>query len=522
MRRFLGGLGLLGLLLAWLLVGAGAAPSPPGMTVAFAPGEVLVQWRTGVPAAEVQTLLASEGAKRISTIKQIGVDRLRVPVGQEWKTIARLSADPRVAFAEPNYIAQAAGRPNDPEYWRQWNMEQIAAPGAWDVAKGDSNLIIAVIDSGADVNHPDLKGRLLNGWDYVRGDAIPDDEYGHGTHVAGVLGAVTNNGLGVAGTSWYGRLLLYKVLDKNGYGTYADIASAIVSAQGNGARIINLSLGGSTSSQTLLNAVNAAYEAGILLVGATGNDNGAVRYPAAYSQVVAVAATTNLDRHAWYSNYGPEVDVAAPGGLPESAIYSTIPGKSYGFLYGTSMSAAHVSGLATLVWSLAPTLSRDAVRQVIEATAEKVDSISHPYTGGRNNYLGYGRINAEIALRSTMSPQINASLTEILAIVAPNQPMMTRSVLLENPSLQPISWQAQVLAGSRWLSLTPPISGTLVYPATASLSLTMNAAGMSPGAYSGLVRITGSGGSGGQQVDIYVQLQVVSQLQRIFVPAILH
>jgi len=120
-----------------------------------------------------------------------------------------------------------------------------------------------------------------------------------------------------------------------------------------------------------------------------------------------------------------------------------------------------------------------------------------------------------------MSPQINASPTEILAIVAPNQPMMTRSVLLENPSLQPIGWQAQVLAGSRWLSLTPPISGTLVYPATAFLSLTMNAAGMSPGTYSGLVRITGSGGSGGQQVDIYVQLQVVSQLQRVFVPAIL-
>ncbi len=517
MRRFLLGLGLLVLALVLLTGGVGASPQGGPPAGDFVPGEILVRWQDHVPAAEIEATLATEGLERIDTIDALKIDRLRVPVGRERQIIARLQADPRVAFAEPNYIARAAGIPNDPDYWRQWNLEQISAPNAWDLATGNPNLKIAIIDSGVDVNHPELGPRLEGGWDYVRNDAVPDDEYGHGTHVAGIIGAITNNQQGVAGTSWYGQMIPYKVLDQAGRGTYADIASAIVSAQEKGAHIINLSLGGSVPSQTLLNAVNAAYNAGALLVAATGNNNGPVNYPAAYPQVIAVAATTHLDRYAWYSNFGPEVDVAAPGGLPEFAIYSTIP-NGYGLLYGTSMAAAHVSGLAALIWSMTPQLSNAEVRQIIEATTEQVDATSYPYVNGRNNYLGRGRINAEMALRLAMAPRVESTPEEIDYIITTGQPVPPRTVYLTNPSLQPISWQAQVLAGRYWLFLEPPTSGNLVYPDTAALSLTINTAGMTQGTYTGLVRVTGSSTSGGQQLDIYVQVRVIEKVHHMYLP----
>ncbi len=513
-------LALLALILTWLPQEAFATPPSAAPATTFVPGEILVQWRPGASPNKIAVALADLGAEHMGTIAGLGVDRLRVRPGREWTAIARLRANALVVYAEPNYIARAAHIPNDPGYWRQWNMERVAAAKAWDFATGDPDLKVAVIDSGVQTDHPDLAPRIQGGWDYVRGDPVPDDEYGHGTHVVGIVGAVTDNGLGVAGMSWQGWLLPYKVLNQDGLGTYADIAAAIVSAQASGARIINLSLGGSAPSQTLLNAVDAAYRAGILLVAATGNNNGPVNYPAAYTQVLAVGATTDLDRYAWYSNYGPEVDVAAPGGLPETPIYSTIP-NGYGFLYGTSMATAHVSGVAALIWSLAPYLSRDDVRQIIEGTVDQVDADSHPYTNGRNNYLGRGRINAERAVRSVLPPRIEASTTEVISIVSLSQPRYTRRLVLQNPSLQPMNWQAQVLAGSRWLSLLPPTSGSLVYPTTTSLSLQIDASGMVPGTYVGLIRVTGTSGAGSQQLDIYVQLQVTTQVQRLFLPQLI-
>ncbi|MCS7220960.1 MAG: S8 family serine peptidase [Anaerolineae bacterium] len=522
MRRFLG----TWLLLALLLVGSGAGnPGTTSATLAavgeFAPGEVLVRWRAGLSRAEAQRVLAGEAAEFIETIAPLRVDRLRVPVGRELAIIARLNADSRVVYAEPNYLAQAAGVPNDPGYAQQWNLERVAAAEAWDVTTGDPDLIVAVIDSGADLNHPDLKDRLVYGWDYVRRDSSPDDEYGHGTHVAGIIGAITNNGIGVAGMSWQGKLLVYKVLDRYGMGTYADIASAIVSAQERGARVINLSLGGKEDSQTLLDAVNSAYQAGILLVAATGNDgNVSVRYPAAYPQVVAVGATTAQDQYAPYSNFGPQVDLAAPGGQAGAQVYNTLP-SGYGFRYGTSMATAHVSGLAVLIWSIAPSLSRDQVRQILEDTADKVDASRYPYVGGRNHYLGYGRVHAARAVCQAASPRLSAAPTNLSELASFDQPVITRTISLTNPSKQPMSWTASVLAGSFWLSLEPPTSGSIAYPATARLTLNINASRLSLGTYQGLVRINGTSPCRNLQLDVIVQLQVVPQSRHTFLPLVL-
>lgn len=499
----------------WGLMGQASAQGGPPARVEFAPGEVLVQWREEARAAE--SLLARVDAARIDRIEALRVDRLRVPVGRELEVIARLQADPQVVYAEPNYLARAAYLPNDPSFGLQWNLSQVLAPQAWDVVADASGIRVAVIDSGADLDHPDLgvRNRLVYGYDYVRGDTVPDDEAGHGTHVLGILSALTDNATGVAGLAWNVRLLLYKVLDANEVGTSANVAAAIVSARDNGARIINLSLTLSGPSQTVANAVSSAASAGILLVAAAGNGNSSVAYPAAYPQVLAVAATTSQDRRAWYSNRGPEIAVAAPGGLAEGQIYSTLPRSkgSYGYKYGTSMAAPHVSALAALIWSLRPDLSRDQVRQIILDTADKVDSYS--YVNGRNDYLGYGRINAHLALRRALPPTLTASPPQLDVVLPAAQPTATRSVLLTNQSLQGTTWQAQVVAGGAWLALNPPTSGSLTYPSQAPLVLAINATGRTPGLYVGIVRVSTSSG---QQLDIRVQLLLYSN--RVMVPLV--
>ncbi len=477
-----------------------------------------MQWREDVRA--VDSLLARVDAVRIDRIEALRVDRLRVPVGRELEVIARLQADPRVVYAEPNYLARAAYLPNDPGFGLQWNLSQVSAPQAWDLAPDASGVWVAVIDSGADLDHPDLgvRSRLAYGFDYVRGDSVPDDEAGHGTHVLGILSALTDNATGVAGLAWNVRLLLYKVLDANEVGVSANVAVAIVSARDNGARIINLSLTLSGPSQTVANAVNSAATAGILLVAAAGNGNSVVAYPAAYPQVLAVAATTGQDRRAWYSNYGPEIAVAAPGGLADGQIYSTLPRSkgSYGYKYGTSMAAPHVSALAALIWSLAPTLSRDQVRQIILDTADKVDSATYPYVNGRNDYLGYGRINAHLALRRALPPLLTASPPQLDVVLPAAQPTATRSILLINQSLQGTSWQAQVIAGGAWLALNPPTSGVLAYPSQTPLVLSINATGRPPGLYVGAVRVSAASG---QQLDIRVQLLLYTH--RMVVPLVI-
>ena len=242
-----------------------------------------------------------------------------------------------------------------------------------------------------------------------------------------------------------------------------------------------------------------------------------MRYPAAYPSVIAVAATTNLDRYAWYSNFGPEVDVAAPGGLVEAQIYSTLRSSSYGYQYGTSMSAPHVAGLAALIWSLDPTLTNDQVRQILLDTADKVDASSHPYVNGRNNYLGYGRINADLATHTATPPVLVASSQDLNITLPTDHPTATSTITLTNPSLRWLNWQAQVQASNAWLALSPPISGSLVYPNVGSLTMHITATAMIPGVYWGLVVL---GTDRDQSMNIWVQLRIFRPAARIYLPSV--
>ena len=227
------------------------------------------------------------------------------------------------------------------------------------------------------------------------GNANVTDDFGHGTHVAGIAAAATNNGIGIAGISWGARVMPVKVLDQYGNGWYSDIADGIVYAADNGAKIINLSLGGAAASQTLCQAAAYAQQKGALLVAAAGNAGAAVLYPAACDGVLAVAATDRSDQRASFSNYGPEVDLAAPG----VDIYSTWPWlDGYFTKSGTSMAAPHVSGVAALVWSRWPEWTNMAVSRRITETAVDVDA------AGWDPYTGWGRLDAAAALAPSGDP----------------------------------------------------------------------------------------------------------------------
>jgi len=378
----------------------------------FAPGEVLVRFATGVGASWAAANLTAKGLAIAGEIPSLDIRRVAVPPGQEMMWIEKLRGDPGLVFVEPNYLTHVAETiPDDPHYTEQWNLPRIRAPEAWEFTTGD-DLTIAVIDTGVDLDHPDLASKLwVNadeipgngldddgngyvddsyGWDFVNDDAEPQDDYWHGTHVAGIAAADTDNGQGVAGVSWGARIMPLKALNASGDGNYADVASAIVYAADNGARILNLSLGGEDYSAALAEAVGYARERGCLLAAAAGNESGAVLYPAANDGVLAVVATTRWDGRWYRSNYGPEVDAAAPG----EDIYSTTLNDAYLSASGTSAAAPHVSGLAALVWSVQPDLTNDDVARVITETVRDLG------TPGWDRFYGWGRIDAYQAISS--------------------------------------------------------------------------------------------------------------------------
>jgi thermitase len=356
--------------------------------------QVLVKISPSARVSRVQNRLAPFGRVIAQEeLGRLGVILLEIPASGMDERLRELQAVTGVAFVEPNYLVQALDViPNDPGWGSQYGLTAIRAPQGWELSSGSSSVTIAIIDSGVDLSHADLAGKITAGYDFVNNDDTPQDDFGHGTHVAGIAAALGNNGTGVAGVSWGARVMPLKVLSSTGSGTYANVAAAIVWAADHGAQVINLSLGGVSPSATLEAAVVYAYNKGMLLVAASGNTGSSqVLYPARYPQVVAVGATNFTNQPASFSNYGSEVDVAAPG----ENIYSLGPG-GYLTKSGTSMSSAHVSGLAAVLFSF--TASAAAVRSAIESTALDVGP------AGWDLYSGAGLIQMDSAIRLLLPP----------------------------------------------------------------------------------------------------------------------
>lgn len=375
-------------------------PATRGQAV---PGRILVQPRDR-DMAKADSLAAKVGGKVVATLPSIRVAALEVAPDATDKALADLQADPRVAFAERDPLvrlaAPAAGwRPNDPLLDSQWGLLRIGVPDAWDVTRGMPSTVVAVLDTGVDASHEDLQGQLVQGWDFVGKDDTPQDDNGHGTHVSGLVVAAADNGRGIAGVAPGARVMPVKVITATGLGSHLQIAQGIEYAVRNGARILNMSLGGSDPSETLRQAVAYAWDSGALVVAAAGNENTATPvYPAAWPNVLGVGATNVDDTRAPFSNYGDYVSLVAPG----VAILSTTVGGSYEAWPGTSMATPLVSGVAALLWSRYPNLSNAEVRDLLLQTADHIGGL--PYDAdGRNAEYGHGLVNAARAVGLSMA-----------------------------------------------------------------------------------------------------------------------
>lgn len=384
--------------------------------------EILVKFKETFPEQKIQAAMAAYKFKEIDRIPRIDVYTVKIPEGTTVEEMVFvMKENPNVEYAEPNYIAHIAVTPNDTLFKYQYalfNSGQRVAPvdipgaptgkqradikatSAWEETKGNEEVVIAIVDTGVDLRHSDIKNRMTSsGYDYVNKDFDATDDHGHGTHVAGIAGADTDNDEGVAGATWECKILPVKVMDKDGSGEVDWVSKGIIYAADMGASVINLSIGGPEPSQTLLNAIKYAYEKDIVIISAVGNEGGPVLYPAAYDgYVLAVAATDYNDSRPDWSNFGPEVDVAAPGDWIISLwpMDLTPPRFApYAWAEGTSMSAAYVTGLASLIKSIKPWLKASEIMDIIRFTADDVNSIEHP---GKDEFIGYGRINMDKAL----------------------------------------------------------------------------------------------------------------------------
>ncbi|HLE76823.1 MAG TPA: S8 family peptidase [bacterium] len=396
-------LAVAGVLCLFVVVGSTGAPLAPQAAGGFVADEVLVKFAPGVDAEPVARAV---GARVAGRIPALDVFVLKVPAGAVEGVITALTRNALVEYAEPNGIATISLDPNDPYdnstcynsshsgCVTQWGWAKVQAYTAWDVTTGSSAVRVAVVDTGVDNSNPDLPAVVAQK-DFINNDNNAEDDNGHGTHVAGTIGALTNNGTGVAGANWLVSLMAAKVLNASGSGSYAAVANGITWAADNGAKVINLSLGGSVPSTTLKNAVNYAWNKGVVLACAAGNSGTQAKsYPGAYDRCIAVAATDQNDAKASFSNYGSKwVDVAGPG----VAILSTTPNTSvylntqYGYfmnydaLNGTSMATPHVAGLAGLVWAKGACATQSCVRNKIESTADQI--------AGTGTYWKWGRVN---------------------------------------------------------------------------------------------------------------------------------
>jgi len=393
--------------------------------------------------------------------------------------------DPTIATPPPPEDPSWKGYPNDPQYKFQWHLGQIGMPEAWKLADGDG-VIVAVVDTGVAYENwkkfhqvPDLaQTKFVKGWNFIGDNEHADDDHGHGTHVAGTIAQSTNNGVGVAGVAPGATIMPLKVLSASGSGSVAGIADAIHYAADHGAKVINMSLGGRFGSKVLANAVKYAHDKGVTVVCAAGNDGaGRVSYPAAYPGAVAVAATQYDESTTFYSNWGKEIDVAAPGGntqvdqngdgMPDGVLQNTIvigdPSKDGYFTFmGTSMASPHVAGVAALIIAQGVT-DPDAVEKIMK------DGARPPKSGKADSArYGAGIVDAPASIKRAHGETgaLSFGLGLLLAGALAAHARRRGGIIALNPL-----YLAGVLVGSSGLFFLPYLSATLAHlPVLATLT----------------------------------------------------
>ena len=437
------------------IIGVNATPPE------FTPGELLVRL-TPEASMELDNLKSDSAVARFFAEQKVASYKRAIPLKGRLSTyhsnidrayLLRFSlladlATLKTTFGKSDYIEAVSLNclrptladaivPNDPKYAEQWSLPAMKLPEAWTIEKGNKNVVIAIVDSGIDYRHDDLANKIwvnqdeipdneidddengyvddIHGWDFTdapnlqaEGDSIEDDnepidESGHGTHVAGIAGALPDNGIGIAGVAWNCSLMAVRAGLSLGGGSRMqddDSAAAIVYAADNGADIINMSWGSKQQSFVIRDAVEYAYARGVVLIGAAGNSNEDESiFPAAYRKVIAVASTNQFQQRFYRSNYGASVDIGAPG----NGIISTQIDNGYRILTGTSMAAPHVAGVAALMLSKRPALTHEEIRQILINTADSVPEEDSEVPDPK--FVGAGTVNAYRALLASSALQ---------------------------------------------------------------------------------------------------------------------
>ena len=386
--------------------------------------EIIVKFKSR-PTPEFLKQYAQQNQLQFLKISPLGAALFRKLPSAKNQTLQSFSQNKMVAYTQNNIIyrhfqQQAAPDPLAPE---QYGLDMTGLKPAWQINPGRSETVIAIVDTGVDLGHPDLKNKLVTGFNAIdQGQSPPRDENGHGTHCAGVAAAETGNQVGIAGACPNCKIMPIKALDREGGGTGFDVANGIVWATDHGAKVISLSLGGPGEDQTLTEAIDYAIQKGTVVVAAAGNFGTPEKnYPAAYPAVIAVGAVNPQAKRAGFSSYGNWVSVVSPG----TDIMSTMPSYSvfmneregyknhYDFMDGTSMAAPLVAGIAGLLVSHAPDLNPIQVKAVLESRSQDLGDPAY------DSEFGYGLIHAQNALANP--------------IAAPNHPLLPPEVPVKQP-----------------------------------------------------------------------------------------
>jgi len=502
--------------------GGFAAPTPE-KTPQYVTGEILVKFRDVASKKQIESINSMYDTSVLYTSPYAGFKRIKIPFDKTVPEMVELyGKNPLVEYAEPNHILYAYWTPNDPYYSYQWHFPQINMESAWDVEQGgDASVIVAVVDTGVAYENygpyqraPDLAGTsFVAGYDFVNSDSHPNDDNRHGTHVTGTIAQTTNNSLGVAGIAFNCSIMPVKVLDAGGSGTSQQVADGINHAVDNGAGVINLSLGSAYPSTTIHNAVQHAYNNGVVVMASTGNDNGPVGYPAAYDECIAVGATRYDKARAPYSNYGTGMELMAPGGdtsldqngdgYADGVLQQTFSGGdptnwAYWFFQGTSMAAPHVTGVVALIlsgWSasgienIGPS-GVENIRDLLHSTAEDLGS------PGYDTVYGYGLIDAAAALAVVL--QVDPSSLDFAGVGKGSSKTMTfRAYNLAGGTLS-----GTISDNRDWITVDS--TSFVGNDNTISVTVDTNELTESFTSYTGTVTVTSNGGTKTVEVSVTV------------------
>lgn len=372
-----------------------------GLAQTAVPDQILVKPIAHLSEQAVQTVFAAHGASQVDSIPQIDVRVLQVPAANRDRVLTALKHNPNIEFAELNALAAPTATTNDPYVVNnyEWHLLKLQAFQAWDISVG-TNAVVAICDSGVDPTQPDLVGKLLPGYNFYANNTDTSDQFGHGTGVAGAAAAQGNNGIGVAGVAWNALVLPLKISAPDGSATYSAIANALTYAVDHGARVINISYGGGSSTSTLDSAANYVWtHNGVIFASAGNAGTSAPQYPAACKNVVAVSATGYDDDFQTWSSYGSDVSLCAPG----IGIWTTKNDGTYNAVSGTSFSSPVAAGCAALLLGYNPQLTNAAVVQLLENNSDDLGA------AGYDIYFGYGRVNAYRALLAAGAPSVDTT-----------------------------------------------------------------------------------------------------------------